>query len=84
MKPQGGADRLRPFFLDIFSGEECVAKQLRTKNVAVKTFDIRQGVCGDVSLKSTLRRILALVNTSRARVCHATTHRAKGNVTSFV
>ena len=62
MKPQGGADRLRPFFLDIFSGEEGVAKSLRAKNVAVKTFDIRQGISGDVSLKSTLRRIVALVN----------------------
>ena len=58
---QGGLDRVRPFFLDIFSGEEGVARCLRARHLACKTFDIRQGASGDIASRSVLRRILGLI-----------------------
>ena len=64
---QQGNDRYRPFFLDLFGGAEGVARALRARGFACKSFDISQGPLGDLSRRSVVRRICKLLRAGQCR-----------------
>ena len=67
MRTQKGNDRLRPFFLEIFAGDEGISRSLRGRGLAAKAFDLRQGIAGDLSRRAVVRRIVRLLRSGCCR-----------------
>ena len=81
--------RLGYFFIEVFSGSEVVARQLRARGFKVYTFDKMQGESGDLLKRAVMNRVLRLVSSGMClgvfagiectsfSICHANQLRTK-------